>query len=105
MNRLAYSIVLLCFTASALFAFNGCQSKRSGGHKKIAIIISTSNIPCVFLGENAAAKAKDIGYETKIFCSQNNTALETDHVETPMNPMLSLRLLAALRFQKEEECC
>jgi ribose transport system substrate-binding protein len=82
MNRLVYRIVLLCFFAFALFAVNSCRSKRSAGHKKIAIIISTLNNPWfVFLGENAAAKAKELGYETKIFDSQNNTALETDHFE------------------------
>lgn len=82
MNRLAYRIAWLCFFASILSGVNSCQSKKSDGHKKIAIIISTLNNPWfVFLGENAAAKAKELGYETKIFDSQNNTALETDHFE------------------------
>ena len=33
------------------------------------------------LAETAAAKAQALGYEAKIFDSQNNTALETDHFE------------------------
>ena len=82
MDRLAYRITLLCLVCFTLLAFNSCRSKKNDGHKKIAIIISTLNNPWfVFLGENAAAKAKELGYETKIFDSQNNTALETDHFE------------------------
>ncbi|MEA5258706.1 D-ribose ABC transporter substrate-binding protein [Arcicella aquatica] len=61
----------------------GCQEKNpSQGPKKMAIVVSTLNNPWfVFLAENAAAKAKELGYETKIFDSQNNTALESDHFE------------------------
>ncbi|AUD02786.1 D-ribose ABC transporter substrate-binding protein [Spirosoma pollinicola] len=50
--------------------------------KKVAVIISTLNNPWfVVLGETAAAQAKALGYETKLFDSQNNTALEADHFE------------------------
>ncbi|WP_245706098.1 D-ribose ABC transporter substrate-binding protein [Catalinimonas alkaloidigena] len=50
--------------------------------KKVAVIISTLNNPWfVVLGETAAAEAEALGYEAKIFDSQNNTALETDHFE------------------------
>ena len=49
---------------------------------QIAVVISTLNNPWfVFLGETAAAKAQQLGYEAKIFDSQNNTALESDHFE------------------------
>jgi ABC-type sugar transport system substrate-binding protein len=52
------------------------------GQKKIAIVVSTLNNPWfVFLAETAAAKAKALGYDAKIFDSQNNTALESDHFE------------------------
>ena len=48
----------------------------------MAIVVSTLNNPWfVFLAETAAAKARALGYESKIFDSQNNTALETDHFE------------------------
>lgn len=58
-----------------------CKQKTEQ-HKKMAIIISTLNNPWfVFLGENAAKRAQELGYETKIFDSQNNTALESDHFE------------------------
>jgi ribose transport system substrate-binding protein len=61
----------------------GCSSSNSSTRpKKIAIVVSTLNNPWfVFLAETAAKKAKDLGYESKIFDSQNNTALESDHFE------------------------
>ena len=61
----------------------GCKSKREHtGGKKIAVVVSTLNNPWfVFLAETAAAKAKTMGYEARIFDSQNNTALESDHFE------------------------
>src|SRR4026207_1716327 len=73
-------LFLLSFVA--VFIISGCRSNSNTAPKKIAIVVSTLNNPWfVFLGDNAAAKAKELGYETKIFDSQNNTALETDHFE------------------------
>jgi len=52
----------------------------------MAIVVSTLNNPWfVFLAEKAAAKAKELGYESKIFDSQNNTSLETDHFENAIS--------------------
>ncbi len=62
----------------------GSCTNKSGTNqpKKVAVIISTLNNPWfVVLGETAAAQAKALGYETKLFDSQNNTALEADHFE------------------------
>ena len=68
-----------------LFAcfFLQCKSKSSADKKrKIAVVVSTLNNPWfVFLANTAAEKAKSLGYEAKIFDSQNNTALESDHFE------------------------
>ena len=60
-----------------------CKSRdKETTQKKIAVVVSTLNNPWfVFLAETAAAKAKALGYEAKIFDSQNNTALESDHFE------------------------
>lgn len=70
-------LLLLCF-----LIIGSCKNKAHKGPKKIAVIISSLNNPWfVFLAENAAAKAKKLGYEAKIFDSQNNTATETDHFE------------------------
>lgn len=65
-----------------LLIFSSCQNRSGGDQQKMAIIISTLNNPWfVFLGESAAAKAKELGYEAKIFDSQNNTVLESDHFD------------------------
>jgi len=66
-----------------LLIFTACKNQSDKVHaKKIAIVVSTLNNPWfVFLAQTAAARAQQLGYETKIFDSQNNTALETDHFE------------------------
>lgn len=76
MKRIPVLLLLL------LIAF-GCKNQAGNNQsKKIAIVVSTLNNPWfVFLAQTAAAKAKELGYETRIFDSQNNTALETDHFE------------------------
>ncbi len=74
-------VSFLLMIAVILAACNSkTQQKKSTG--KIAVVVSTLNNPWfVFLAETAAAKAKALGYEAKIFDSQNNTALESDHFE------------------------
>jgi ribose transport system substrate-binding protein len=53
--------------------------------KKVAIVVSTLNNPWfVFLAETAAAQVRTLGYDSKIFDSQNNTALETEHFENAL---------------------
>jgi ribose transport system substrate-binding protein len=61
----------------------GCkQSKSKKSTGKMAVVVSTLNNPWfVFLAETAAKKAEALGYEARIFDSQNNTALESDHFE------------------------
>ena len=72
-------LLLLLFS---LVFLNVCQNSGAEQTPKMAIIISTLNNPWfVFLGESAAAKAQELGYEAKIFDSQNNTALESDHFD------------------------
>jgi len=64
-----------------------CKTRQSSDEpKKIAIVVSTLNNPWfVFLAERASAKAKELGYESKVFDSQNNTSLETDHFENAIS--------------------
>jgi ribose transport system substrate-binding protein len=81
MNKLYQTtrfIVLIVFIACM-----GCKNHRAKEQPKtIAIIVSTLNNPWfVFLAETAAAESKKLGYEAKIFDSQNNTATETEHFE------------------------
>ena len=76
-KSLSYFLLLLsCF-------FIQCKSKLPADKKhKIAVVVSTLNNPWfVFLANTAADKAKALGYDAKIFDSQNNTALESDHFE------------------------
>jgi ribose transport system substrate-binding protein len=48
----------------------------------MAVIVSTLNNPWfVVLGETAAEKARELGYEATIFDSQNNTSKEAEHFE------------------------
>ena len=64
-----------------LLACNGHEESPQSS-TKIAVVISTLNNPWfVVLAETAASQARELGYETTIFDSQNNTALETDHFE------------------------
>jgi ribose transport system substrate-binding protein len=73
-----YVVVMFCS-----ISFFSCNNKtESKKVKKMAIVVSTLNNPWfVFLAETAAAKAKALGYETKIFDSQNSTATEANHFE------------------------
>jgi ribose transport system substrate-binding protein len=85
MKRGLYKTAVLFLLLSALLGVHSCKNNPKATQKKIAIIVSTLNNPWfVFLAENAAARAKELGYETKIFDSQNNTALETDHFENAL---------------------
>ncbi len=85
MSKVRPTNVLLLLALFTLVILQGCKSKTNTGPKKIAIVVSTLNNPWfVVLAENAAAKAKELGYETKIFDSQNNTALEADHFENAL---------------------
>jgi ABC-type sugar transport system substrate-binding protein len=74
---------LLLITACLVLVAPGCRNKSHGNEKKkMAVVVSTLNNPWfVFLAETAAAKANALGYEARIFDSQNNTVLESDHFE------------------------
>jgi len=69
-----------------LLGMNSCKNRPgANAPKKIAIIISTLNNPWfIVLAQAAEEQAKKLGYETKIFDSQNNTALETDHFDNAL---------------------
>ncbi|MFM1878024.1 MAG: hypothetical protein RLZZ241_890 [Bacteroidota bacterium] len=62
----------------------GCNLRSEGTakRKKVAVVISTLNNPWfVVLAESAAQNARDLGYDAKIFDSQNNPATESDNFE------------------------
>ena len=81
--RNSLPICFLLMLPLVFFSFARCKSKTATDKQhKIAVVVSTLNNPWfVFLAETAAAKATALGYEAKIFDSQNNTALESDHFE------------------------
>lgn len=75
--------IWIVFAVSLLFAVNSCKNAAdTNGKKKVAVIVSTLNNPWfVVLAQTAAAQAQSLGYETKIFDSQNNTSIEADNFE------------------------
>ncbi|MGH2623879.1 MAG: D-ribose ABC transporter substrate-binding protein, partial [Sphingobacterium sp.] len=77
------SIIRIIFIFTSCLLFVQCGHKdKANGVKKIAIVVSTLNNPWfVFLGQQAAEKARALGYEAKLFDSQNNTALESNHFD------------------------
>ncbi len=88
MKRLSILILFLLF-------FISCdKNPKTGGRQKIAIIVSTLNNPWfVFLAQTASKQAESLGYEAKIFDSQNNTAIETDNFENAIAAGYSAILL------------
>jgi ABC-type sugar transport system substrate-binding protein len=81
-----YPRTFLLLILSLLLLGSSCKNKAATDQpKKIAVVVSTLNNPWfVFLAQKATIKAKELGYEAKIFDSQNNTALETEHFENAL---------------------
>ncbi len=78
-SNLTKQILLLIFLCGVL----GCSSTtQENKQKKIAVFISTLNNPWfVVLGESAAKRAQELGYETQISDSQNNSSKEAEHLD------------------------
>lgn len=83
MDRSIYSFGLKkVFVLFAILILFNCSNKNKEAPKKIAVVISTLNNPWfVVLGESAAKRARELGYEATIFDSQNNTSKEAEHFE------------------------
>ncbi|MFY7826876.1 MAG: D-ribose ABC transporter substrate-binding protein [Flectobacillus sp.] len=75
----------ILITASLIFGVflvGACSKSQSNEKKKVAVVISTLNNPWfVILAESAAENARKLGYEAKIFDSQNSPAVESDNFE------------------------
>jgi ribose transport system substrate-binding protein len=80
MRPLLTKLFVILFLISGLISCRqSSQKKRSN---KIAVVISTLNNPWfVVLGESAAGRARELGYEAQIFDSQNNSAKEAEHFD------------------------
>jgi ribose transport system substrate-binding protein len=83
MKKLKNSIFALILGATVVLFLSQCSKKTDNEKPKVAVVISTLNNPWfVVLAESASQYAKDLGYETKIFDSQNNPAIESDNFES-----------------------
>jgi len=83
MKRLPAIKNIFLATVMVLFSFAGCKPDSGKSEpKKVAVIVSTLNNPWfVVLAQTAATKAASLGYQAKIFDSQNNTSLEADNFD------------------------
>jgi ribose transport system substrate-binding protein len=79
MKKLTKLLPLLILLA----VINSCGTTEGQKQtKRMAVVISTLNNPWfVVLGESAAGRAKELGYEAHIFDSQNNSAREAEHFD------------------------
>lgn len=77
MKTLVYTTLILAW----ITAVQACRTKADN-QPTVAVVISTLNNPWfVVLAESAAENARSLGYEAKIFDSQNNPATEADNFE------------------------
>ena len=68
--------------ASVLLTAASCGGRRGESKPKVAVVISTLNNPWfVVLGETAAQRAEELGYEAVMFDSQNNPFKEAEHFD------------------------
>src|SRR5438045_3198960 len=83
MLQLALIKNILATIMISLLFFSGCKTNTTQDqHNKVAVIVSTLNNPWfVVLAQTAAAQAQSLGYEAKIFDSQNSTSLEADNFD------------------------
>ncbi len=83
MNKTVLTKTKLVFLYLLIFGLNACnQTSEKKKSNKIAVVISTLNNPWfVVLGESAAGRARELGYEAQIFDSQNNSAKEAEHFD------------------------
>lgn len=76
------TVVRLLVVILVITFITGCSGFRTSDNGKMAVVISTLNNPWfVVLGESAAAKARELGYEAVIYDSQNNSAREAEHFD------------------------
>ena len=73
-------LILILLLISGIHSCTQTAEKKHSN--KMAVVISTLNNPWfVVLGESAAARARELGYEAQIFDSQNNSAKEAEHFD------------------------
>jgi ABC-type sugar transport system substrate-binding protein len=81
-RRLLLGVTLAAGTALLLASCASKPATEGVGKQKIAIVISTLNNPWfVVLADTAKARAEELGYEARVFDSENDTAKETSNFE------------------------
>ncbi|MGA9652258.1 D-ribose ABC transporter substrate-binding protein [Pedobacter sp.] len=89
-----YGPNLLVLVILIIISCYGCKNRAQKQKKQIAIVVSSLNNPWfVFLAQSAADHAKLLGYECKVFDSQNNTSIEADNFENAISSGYSAILL------------
>jgi ABC-type sugar transport system substrate-binding protein len=79
MSILALSLPVLASCSQSPSGPAGKSDSSAGGKQKIAVIVSTLNNPWfVVLGDAAKGRADELGYESTIFDSKNDTAKEAE---------------------------
>jgi ABC-type sugar transport system substrate-binding protein len=92
MNLTRYSALVFSFVLTLVAAFPGCKRAESpvpgavnvpqAPSKRVAVIVSTLNNPWfVVLAETARDRARELGYETTVFDSQNDPTKESTHFD------------------------
>jgi ribose transport system substrate-binding protein len=75
-------LALSALAATAAILFTQISSAQSAPKEKIAVVVSTLNNPWfVVLGETAKSRAIELGYDSTVFDSQNDTAKEAANFE------------------------
>ena len=80
--RLLCAIASVCLIALPLSSVTSAAETNAAGGRKVAVVVSTLNNPWfVVLAETARDRAKELGYDTTIFDSQNDPAKESQHFD------------------------
>jgi ribose transport system substrate-binding protein len=80
MNLAPFNLSRLVLLGAVALGLSSCE--RGGGSKKIAVVVSTLNNPWfVVLADTARDRARELGYETTVFDSQNDPARESAHFD------------------------
>jgi ribose transport system substrate-binding protein len=82
MLRLFRAFACCAVSLLALASVGAAAESKSAGDRKVAVVVSTLNNPWfVVLAETARDRAKELGYDSTIFDSQNDPAKESQHFD------------------------
>lgn len=80
--RILRILAIGCLFALTLSPVTSAAETKTGGDRRVAVVVSTLNNPWfVVLAETARDRAKELGYDATIFDSQNDPAKESQHFD------------------------